>query len=297
MTRSRKGSSFAGVSVAIVTPFRDGKVDLARLREQIEFQIAAGTNCVVPVGTTGESPTLDLDERRAVIAETIQIVAGRIKVMAGAGSNSTRDAVAMTEWAAKEGADATLQVGPYYNKPTAEGFYRHFRAAAEASPLPVCVYNVPGRTSKDIGPETIIRLAEISNVTMVKEASGSIDHSSQILAATDLTVLSGDDSLTLPILAVGGEGIVSVAANVVPDRFVALCRAFASGDLAKARDLHLALFPLCRNMLGLSSNPIPVKAAMKLLGRDSGELRLPMTPLEDDGVEKLTRTLRDAGLL
>lgn len=294
---TRRGSAFAGVSVAIVTPFRDDAVDLAKLREQIEFQIAAGVTCVVPVGTTGESPTLDREERKTVIAETIQIVAGRIKVMAGAGSNSTREAVAMTEWAAKQGADATLQVGPYYNKPMAEGFYRHFRAAAEASPLPVCVYNVPGRTSKNIEPETIIRLAELPNVTMVKEASGAIDQSSQILAATDLTVLSGDDSLTLPILSVGGEGIVSVAANVVPERFVELCKAFAKGDLKRAQTLHLELFPLCRNMLGLASNPIPVKTAMKLQSRDSGELRLPMTPLENDGVAKLKQTLTQAGIL
>jgi 4-hydroxy-tetrahydrodipicolinate synthase len=294
---TRRGSAFAGVSVAIVTPFRDDAVDLAKLREQIEYLIAAGVTCVVPVGTTGESPTLDREERKTVIAETIQIVAGRIKVMAGTGSNSTREAVAMTEWAAKQGADATLQVGPYYNKPMAEGFYRHFRAAAEASPLPVCVYNVPGRTSKNVEPETIIRLAELSNVTMVKEASGSIDQSSQILAATDLTVLSGDDSLTLPILSVGGEGIVSVAANVVPERFVELCRAFDKGDLKRAQTLHLELFPLCRNMLGLASNPIPVKTAMKLQGRDSGELRLPMTPLEEDGVAKLKQTLSQAGIL
>lgn len=294
---TRRGSAFAGVSVAIVTPFRDDAVDLAKLREQIEYQIAAGVTCVVPVGTTGESPTLDREERKTVIAETIQIVAGRIKVMAGTGSNSTREAVAMTEWAAKQGADATLQVGPYYNKPMAEGFYRHFRAAAEASPLPVCVYNVPGRTSKNIEPETIIRLAELSNVTMVKEASGSIDQSSQILAATDLTVLSGDDSLTLPILSIGGEGIVSVAANVVPERFVELCKAFAKGDLKRAQALHLELFPLCRNMLGLASNPIPVKTAMKLQGRDSGELRLPMSLLEDDGVAKLKQTLKQAGIL
>ena len=200
---SRKGSDFAGVSVAIVTPFRNGAVDYERLAEQIEFQVAAGVTCLCPVGTTGESPTLTHDEHERVIAETVRIVAGRIKVMAGTGSNSTDEALRLTRWAAKEGADAALVVAPYYNKPTQEGFFAHYRAIAEAVDLPICVYNIPGRTGKNIEPETIIRLAECDNITMVKEATGSLDQASEILGSTRLTLLSGDDSLTLPLLSVG----------------------------------------------------------------------------------------------
>lgn len=294
---ARKGSSFAGLSVAIVTPLCDGEVDYARLREQIEFQIAAGTGCLVPVGTTGESPTLTHDEHERVIAETIQTVAGRCKVMAGTGSNSTAEALRLTRRAEKEGADATLQVAPYYNKPTQEGFYQHFRAVAEAVAIPVCVYNIPGRAAKNIEPETIQRLADLPGITMVKEATGSLDQCSQILATTDLTVLSGDDSLTLPMMSVGAEGVVSVVGNIVPDDMLALVQRFAAGDLVEAQRLHFQLFGLCRNMLGLATNPIPVKAAMQMLGRDSGQLRLPMTPLDEASQATLAETLRSYGLL
>ena len=190
----RKGSDFAGLSVAIVTPFSGDEVDYVRLREQIEFQIDAGTRCLVPVGTTGESPTLSHDEHEKVIAEVIQCVAGRAKVMAGTGSNSTAEALRLTKRAAAEGADATLQVAPYYNKPTQEGFYQHFRAVAEAVDIPVCVYNIPGRTGKEIDVETIQRLSDVSGITMVKEATGKLDQCSAIVGSTDLTVLSGDDS-------------------------------------------------------------------------------------------------------
>lgn len=294
---ARKGSSFAGLSVAIVTPLCDGEVDYTRLREQIEFQIAAGTGCLVPVGTTGESPTLTHDEHERVIAETIQTVAGRCKVMAGTGSNSTAEALRLTRRAEKEGADATLQVAPYYNKPTQEGFYQHFRAVAEAVAIPVCVYNIPGRAAKNIEPETIQRLADLPGITMVKEATGSLDQCSQILATTDLTVLSGDDSLTLPMMSVGAEGVVSVVGNIVPEDMLALVQRFAAGDLLEAQRLHFRLFGLCRNMLGLATNPIPVKAAMQMLGRDSGQLRLPMTPLDEASQATLAETLRSYGLL
>jgi 4-hydroxy-tetrahydrodipicolinate synthase len=295
--QKRKGSDFAGLSVALITPFRDGVLDCARLREQVEFQVAAGTTCLCPVGTTGESPTLSYDEHERVISEVVQCVAGRVKVMPGTGSNSTTEALRLTKWAAKEGADAALMVAPYYNKPTQEGFYQHYRAVAEAVEIPICVYNIPGRTGKNIEPETIARLAELKNITMVKEATGSLDQASQILTATNLTVLSGDDSLTLPLMSVGGEGVISVVGNIVPRDMIAMVKAYLAGQCVEACQWHHKLFPLCRDMLGLSTNPIPIKAAMRLLGRDTGELRLPMTPLPESGEKSLVQTLKRYGLL
>ncbi len=293
---SRKGTDYAGLSVAIITPLKDDVLDVGRLREQVEFQIAAGTTCLVPVGTTGESPTLSHEEHERVISEVVQIAAGRVKVMAGTGSNSTAEALRLTRWAAKEGADASLQVAPYYNKPTQEGFYQHFKAVAEDVGLPICVYNIPGRTGKNVEPETIARLAEIPNITMVKEATGALDQCSQILNTTDLTVLSGDDSLTLPMMSVGAEGVISVAGNIVPHDLIAMVQAAAAGDYVQACQWHHKLFPLCRDMLGLSTNPIPVKTAMKILGRDAGELRLPMTPLSAAQTEQLRQSLANYGL-
>ena len=294
---ARKGSEFAGLSVAITTPFRDGEVDLQRLREQVEFQIEAGTTCLCPVGTTGESPTLTHEEHERVISEVVQAVAGRIKVMPGTGSNSTAEALRLTTWAAQEGADAALMVAPYYNKPTQQGFYEHYKAVAEAVEIPICVYNIPGRTGKNIEPATIVRLAEIPNIALVKEATGSLDQASQILSVTDLTLLSGDDSLTLPLMSVGGEGVISVVGNIVPRDMIALVAAFRAGDIQEALAWHNKLFPLCRDMLGLSTNPIPIKAALQMLGRDTGELRLPMTPLDEDGMRSLRQTLTGYGLL
>jgi len=294
---ARKGSAFAGLSVAIVTPFKDGAVDVEALRAQVEFQIEAGTVCVVPTGTTGESPTLTHPEHERVISEVVQAAAGRIKVMAGTGSNSTAEALRLTKWAEKEGADAALLVAPYYNKPTQEGFYQHYKAIAEEVGIPQCVYNIHGRTGKEIEADTITRLAELPNITMLKEATGSLDQTSQAIATTSLTVLSGDDSLTLPIMAVGGEGVISVVGNVVPADMIALVNAFAAGDVETARKWHCKLFPLCRDMLSLASNPIPVKAAMQMLNRDSGELRLPMTPLDEAGMAALRSTLNGYGLL
>ncbi|MCA9153666.1 MAG: 4-hydroxy-tetrahydrodipicolinate synthase [Pirellulaceae bacterium] len=294
---ARKGSAFAGLSVAITTPFQNGQIDVARLREQVEFQIAAGTTCLCPTGTTGESPTLTHEEHERVISEVVQLARGRIKVMPGTGSNSTAEALRLTRWAAKEGADAALMVAPYYNKPTQTGFYEHYKAVAEAVDIPICVYNIPGRTGKNIEPETIARLAEIPNITMVKEATGSLDQASQVLATTNLTVLSGDDSLTLPLMSVGAEGVISVVGNIVPHDMISLIQAFNASDTKQAEVWHHKLFPLCRDMLGLATNPIPIKAAMKLLSRDSGELRLPMTPLDGDGEAKLLATLRTYGLL
>ncbi|GAB6166896.1 4-hydroxy-tetrahydrodipicolinate synthase [Thermostilla marina] len=292
-----RAEQFAGLSVALITPFKDGKVDYARLEEQVEFQIAAGTTCLCPVGTTGESPTLSHPEHREVISAVIKAAAGRAKVMAGTGSNSTEEALELTRWAAQVGADAALVVAPYYNKPTQEGFYQHYRALAQAVDIPICVYNIPGRTGKNIEPETIIRLAEFQNIAMVKEATGSLDQASQIIAATDLTVLSGDDSLTLPILSIGGRGVVSVLGNIVPSDMIAMLRAWEQGDIAEAQRWHKKLFPLAKSLLSLATNPIPVKGAMKLLGRDTGELRLPMTPLDEAGEAKLRTCLEEYGLL
>lgn len=294
---ARKGSAFAGLSVALTTPFQDGQIDFDRLREQVQFQIDAGTHCICPVGTTGESPTLTHQEHDRVISEVVQAAAGRIKVMAGTGSNSTDEALRLTRWAAKEGADAALLVAPYYNKPTQDGFYQHYRAIAEAVDIPLCIYNIPGRTGKNIEPETIARLAELKKIALVKEATGSLDQASQILATTELTVLSGDDSLTLPLMSVGAEGVISVIGNIVPKDMAALVDAFARRDVDQAQAMHRKLFPLCRDMLGLATNPIPIKAAMKMLGRDSGQLRLPMTSLDSAAESHLRRTLTGYGLL
>ena len=292
-----RSEEFAGLSVAIITPFRAGQVDFEALQRQVEFQIASGTTCVCPVGTTGECPTLSPEEHQRVISAAVEAAAGRIKVMAGTGSNSTDEALCLTRWAAKVGADAALIVAPYYNKPTQEGFFQHFQAIAQAVEIPICVYNIPGRTAKNIEPETIVRMAELPNITMVKEATGSLDQASQIINATDLTVLSGDDSLTLPLMAVGARGVVSVVGNIVPKDVIALIEAFNSGDMAEARRLHHKLFPLCRNMLSLATNPIPIKAAMRMLDRDTGELRLPMTQLTPAEEAKLRETLAAYGLI
>jgi 4-hydroxy-tetrahydrodipicolinate synthase len=294
---STRGERFAGLTVALVTPFRSGAVDEAALRKLVDFHVESGTDCVSPVGTTGESPTLSHDEHERVIAIVCEQAAGRIKVVAGTGSNSTAEATRLTKYAKQCGADAALMVAPYYNKPTQEGFYQHFKAVAEAVDLPIVLYNIPGRTAKNIEPETIARIAEIPTVVAIKESTGSMDQASQILALTDLTVLSGYDSLTLPLLAIGGRGVVSVVGNIIPKDVKALLSAFASGDLAGAQKWHRKLFPLCRDMLGLATNPIPLKAAMWMLRRDSGELRLPMTPLDESQRNALQKTLVAYGVL
>jgi 4-hydroxy-tetrahydrodipicolinate synthase len=292
-----RGERFAGLTVALVTPFKDGAVDEAALRKLVDFHVESGTDCVSPVGTTGESPTLTHDEHERVIAVVCEHAAGRVKVVAGTGSNSTTEAIRLTKFAKKSGADAALMVAPYYNKPTQEGFFRHFQAVAQAVDLPIVLYNIPGRTAKNIEPETIARIAEIPTIVAIKESTGSMDQASQILALTDLTVLSGDDSLTLPLLAIGGRGVVSVVGNIIPRDVKSLLTAFRSGDLAAAQQWHQKLFPLCRDMLGLATNPIPLKAAMQMLNRDTGELRLPMTALDAAQMSALKRTLGQYGLL
>ncbi|MDR2115373.1 MAG: 4-hydroxy-tetrahydrodipicolinate synthase [Planctomycetaceae bacterium] len=289
--------SFAGLSVAIITPFKNGQVDYKTLQDHVEFQVAAGTTAVVPAGTTGESPTLSFDEHERVLHAVVEAANRKIKVIAGSGANSTQEALQLTQFAKKVGADAALVVAPYYNKPTQEGLFQHYKLLAESVDIPICIYNIPGRCARNIEPETIIRLAQFPNIGMIKEATGSMDQTSSIIANTDLTVLSGDDSLTLPLLALGGKGVVSVVGNIIPKDIIALCNAFEEGNIEKAQTWHYKTFTLCRNMLSLSTNPIPIKAAMKMLGRDTGELRLPMTPLSETEEQKLRQTLQNYGLL
>lgn len=292
-----KGEQFAGLTVAVVTPFKDGEVDYKALEKLVDFHVEQGTNCLAPVGTTGESPTLDHEEHEKVIATVVQRAAGKLRVMAGTGSNSTREAVRLTKYAAKAGADGALMVGPYYNKPTQEGYYQHFKAVGDAVGLPIVLYNIPGRTASNILPETIARLAEHPAIVAIKEATGSLDQASQILSTTNLTLLSGDDSLTLPLMSIGGRGIVSVVGNIVPGDMLALVKAVNDSNLKEARRLHHKMFNLARDLLGIATNPIPVKTAMRLLGRDTGELRLPLTPLDDAGVAKVKKALQSYGLL
>jgi 4-hydroxy-tetrahydrodipicolinate synthase len=293
----RKGEMFAGLTVALVTPFRNGAVDEAALRKLVDFQVAAGTECVSPCGTTGESPTLSHEEHERVIDIVCQHAAGRVRVMAGTGSNSTQEAIRLTKRAKAAGADGALMVAPYYNKPMQDGFYEHFRAVAEAVDIPIVLYNIPGRTAKNMEPETICRLGEIRNIVAVKESTGSMDQASQILSGSNLTVLSGDDSLTLPLMSMGGSGVVSVVGNIIPKDVRSLAAAWREGNVAEAQRWHHKLFPLCRDMLSLATNPIPLKAAMKLLGRDTGEVRLPLTPLGSKDIEKLKGTLKTYGLM
>lgn len=293
----RKGEMFAGLTVALVTPFRDGAVDEAALRKLVDEHVEVGTHSVSPCGTTGESPTLSHDEHERVISIVCEQAAGRIKVMAGTGSNSTAEAIRLTKKAATAGADGALLVAPYYNKPMQQGFYEHYKAIAEEVDIPQVVYNIPGRSAKNIEPDTICRLGELEKIVAVKESTGSMDQASQILNGSDLTVLSGDDSLTLPLLALGASGVVSVAGNIVPQDVLAMIAAWKSGDISTAQELHHKLFPLCRDMLGLATNPIPLKAAMQFLGKDTGDVRLPLTQLTDAERSKLKSTLETYGIL
>ncbi|MCK5271841.1 MAG: 4-hydroxy-tetrahydrodipicolinate synthase [Sedimentisphaerales bacterium] len=288
---------FTGSLVALVTPFTDGRVDFETLRELVNFQVESGIDGVVPVGTTGESPTLSHEEHKKVIEVVVDEVGGRVPVVVGAGSNSTAEAVDLTRFAKETGADGTLQVLPYYNKPTQEGLYQHFSTIAESVDLPMVLYNIPGRCGVNMAPETMARLAEIDNIVAVKEASGQLDQASQIAVSCGLTILSGDDSLTLPIASVGGKGVISVVANIVPTDVKAMTDAILEGDFAAARQWHNKLFPLSKALLSLATNPIPIKAAMAILKRCSDEMRLPMVGLDADKKEQLTRILADYGLL
>jgi 4-hydroxy-tetrahydrodipicolinate synthase len=292
-----KGRLFAGCTVALVTPFRDGGLDEVALRRSVEWHVAQGTPILSPVGTTGEAPTLTHDEHERVIAIVVESAAGRAKVLAGTGSNATAEAIRLTRFAARAGVDGALLVAPYYNRPNQEGLYRHFAAIAECTDLPLVLYNVPARTGRNLEPETVERLAAIGPIVAVKEAAGSLDQVSELIVRTNLTILSGDDSLTLPMLAVGAEGVVSVIANLVPRDVIALLESFQNGRISEAREQHARLFPLCRDLLGLAPNPIPVKTALSILGRGNGEMRLPLCPLDHRSHELLINSLKAYGLL
>jgi 4-hydroxy-tetrahydrodipicolinate synthase len=287
-----------GTITALITPFKNGEVDYDRLDANVKFQCEAGVDGVVPCGTTGESPTLSHEEHRAVIEKVVasakQHGGGKVKVIAGTGSNSTAEALSLTKHAKQVGADAALMVNPYYNKPSQEGLYRHFMAVADAVDIPICLYNIPGRTNVTMSAATIARLAEHKNIVAVKEATGSLDMASEVLATADVRVISGDDSLTLPIMSVGGRGVISVVSNILPDRVKQMVDAALGGRFTIAQRLHLDLFPLFKGMLTLDTNPIPIKTAMAILGRDTGELRLPLCEMSDENRKALERVLQKA---
>jgi 4-hydroxy-tetrahydrodipicolinate synthase len=289
----------SGSIVALVTPFRGGRVDEAKLRELVEFHVTHGTDGIVPCGTTGESPTLSHDEHRRVVEIVVEAAAGRLPIVAGTGTNSTAAAIELTRHAERAGATAALVVNPYYNKPTQEGLYRHFRAVAESVAIPIILYNIQSRTAVNVETDTMARLArDCRNIVGVKEASGSLDQMSQVVAACgpDFAVLSGDDNLTLPLMAVGGCGVISVVANIVPRETSEMVHAALDGDFKRARELHHRLFPLFRAAF-LETNPIPIKEAMAMAGMLEPEFRLPMCRMSDGNRERLRAILRQYGLV
>ena len=290
---------FQGSIVALVTPFSGGKVDEAKLRQLVEMHVAQGTDGIVPCGTTGESPTLSHDEHKRVVEIVVEAAAGRLNVIAGTGSNATSEAIELTAHAKKAGATGALVVNPYYNKPTQEGLYRHFRAVADAVDLPILLYNIAGRTAINVETDTLVRIVkDCPNIVGVKEASGSLDQMTQVILACgpDFTVLSGDDNLTLPLMSVGGRGVISVIANIVPRETAEMTHAALAGDWKLARELHLKLFPLARAAF-METNPIPVKEAMGMMGMLDPEFRLPMCPMGSGNRERLRAILVQHGLL
>lgn len=289
---------FSGSLVAIVTPFSKGKFDERAMADLIEFHIANGTQGIVPCGTTGESATLTPQEHERVVAVTVDVVNKRIPVIAGTGSNSTDEAIIFTKHAKAVGADGALLITPYYNKPTQEGLFRHFEAVAKAVNLPQILYNIPGRTSINMLPDTTARLSQIPNIIGIKEGSGSLQQVSEIIhrSKPGFLVLSGDDPLTLPMMALGGKGVITVTANVAPSDMSNMVSAALKGDYERARTLHFKLTPLF-GVLFLETNPIPVKAALAMMGKMSEEVRLPLTPLADEYRPKLREALKQAGIL
>lgn len=289
---------FSGSIVPIVTPFRNGSIDEKALCELTEWHITNGTNAIVPCGTTGESATLDYAEHYRVIEIIINTVNKRLPVIAGTGANSTDETIIMTKKARELGADAALLVSPYYNKPTQEGLYRHYKAVAEAVDMPIVLYNVPGRTAVNILPSTVARLAEIKNIVAIKEATGDMKQASELirLCGDRLAVISGDDFTTLPLLALGGKGVISVTANIAPREVSDMCRFWAEGRYADARALHYKLEPLNYAMF-IETNPIPVKTSLAMMGRIKEEFRLPLCELSETNREKLRKTLNDSGLI
>jgi len=285
---------FHGAIVATVTPFRNGKVDAAGLRRLVEFQIRSGTHGIVPCGTTGESATLSYEEHEQVIDLVIRAADGRVPVIAGTGSNNTKEAIVLTRYAKRAGADAALVITPYYNKPTQKGLIAHFTAVAESADIPVILYNVPGRTGVNMAPETVARLAEVTNIVGVKEASGNLAQICDILRMTPKTfcVLSGDDGLYYPMLALGAKGVISVVSNVAPKAMADLYDAFALGEMARARDLHFRLWPLMQALF-IETNPIPAKTALAMMGKIREEFRLPLCAMSDANRKVLAKVLSD----
>ncbi len=290
---------FSGTHTAVVTPFRNGHLDEEALRKLVDWQIAEGVEGLVPVGTTGESPTLNFKEHLRVIELVVQATRGRVKVIAGTGANSTEEAIELTVAAEKLGADGSLQVAPYYNKPTPEGLYRHFKTIAAATKLPLVLYSIPGRCGIEIGLETCRRLAsDCPNIVAIKEAGGTPDRVSQLRAALppSFTILSGDDSMTLPFMAVGAEGVISVATNVAPRAIAEMVRAFAQGKIAEAQTAHARLYPLFKDLF-IETNPVPVKAALAMMGRIAEEYRLPLCEMSRDHRARLEKTLKQLSLI
>ena len=287
---------FEGSIVALVTPFKNGKIDEEALGRLIEFQIKNGTDGILPCGCTGEAATLSMEEQKRMISLTVDLVKKRIPVIAGTGSNSTAEAIELTKHAKEIGADAALLITPYYNKPTPKGLFLHYEKVAGAVDIPIILYNVPSRTGISILPETVAELSKIKNIIGIKEASGSLNQVSEILSLCDITVLSGDDSLTLPILSVGGTGVVSVVANIAPKRVANLVHSYRDGKIEEARKLHLKLFPLCRAMF-LETTPIPVKTALGLMKLIEPELRLPLAKMSEEKEGKLKKILENYGLV
>jgi len=289
---------FTGSMVALVTPFNDGKVDWQSLEKLIEFHIQNGTRGIVPCGTTGESATLSHEEHDAVVKTVVNTVNKRVPVIAGTGSNSTAEAVRLTRAAEKSGADGALMISPYYNRPTQEGIYQHYRKVASEVGIPIIVYNIPGRTGSKIEPETLARLAEIDNIAGVKEATGSVDQAIDVirLCGDRLAVYSGEDSLIFSLMALGGKGVISTVANVAPKQTADLAEACLKGDWESGRALQFKLVPLIRSLF-IETNPIPVKTALSLMGKCRGDVRLPLTPMAESNLKKLNQAMADFGLI
>jgi 4-hydroxy-tetrahydrodipicolinate synthase len=289
---------FTGSMVALITPFKEGKIDWQSLDALVDFHIKNGTNGIVPCGTTGESATLDHREHHEVVQRVIKAVNKRVPVIAGTGSNSTREAVELTRGAEKAGADGALLISPYYNRPTQEGIYQHYKKVAESVGIPIIVYNIPARTGSKIEPETLARLSEIKNVAGVKEATGSVEQAIDVirLCGDDLAVYSGEDSLTFSLMALGGKGVISTVANIVPKEMSQLTEACLKGNWESGRKLQLKLIPLIRSVF-LETNPIPIKTALSLMSKCTGEMRLPLTPMSEGNLKKLKQTMTEFGLL
>ena len=285
-----------GAMTAIVTPFADGKLDEGRLRRQVAFQLEQGIDGLVPVGSTGESPTLSFAEHERVIEITVELAGGRVPVIGGVGANATSEALELHAFAKKVGASAGLSVNPYYNKPSQEGLYRHFMTLADTVDLPIVLYNIPGRTGITMTAATVARLAKHPNIIAIKEATGSLDMTSEIRSLCDITIISGDDSLTLPLMSIGAAGVISVTSNLLPAKIKKLTSLAAVGKFAEAAKVHYELFPLIKSLF-LDGNPVGIKYAMKLAGLDSGELRLPLWEANNATKKAIEQSLKDLGVI